>query len=78
MRKIITALSLSLITLASFATASEAATRIKFARGSYCGSYSGNFSQGREFVWLQIRHLLAVTLVMVLSMMYMLLALKVE
>jgi hypothetical protein len=28
----------------------QKATRIKFARGSYCGSYSGNFSQGREFV----------------------------
>lgn len=28
----------------------NAATRIKFARGSYCGSYSGNFSGGREFV----------------------------
>lgn len=39
MRKIITALSLSLITLASDATASEAATRIKFARGSYSGNF---------------------------------------
>lgn len=28
----------------------NAATRIAFARGSYCGSYSGNFSRGREFV----------------------------
>jgi hypothetical protein len=28
----------------------DAATRIAFARGSYCGSYSGNFSNGREFV----------------------------
>ncbi|MFB2879150.1 hypothetical protein [Floridanema aerugineum] len=27
-----------------------AATRIQFARGSYCGVYSGNFSSGREFV----------------------------
>ena len=50
MRKLIAAFSLSLITLACFTTASEASTRIKFARGSYCGSYSGNFSQGREFV----------------------------
>lgn len=50
MRKTIAVLSLSLISLASFSTASEAATRIKFARGSYCGSYSGNFSNGREFV----------------------------
>jgi hypothetical protein len=28
----------------------NAATRIAFARGSYCGSYSGDFSGGREFV----------------------------
>jgi hypothetical protein len=28
----------------------NATTRITFARGSYCGSYSGNFSGGREFV----------------------------
>ncbi len=28
----------------------NAATRVRFARGSYCGSYSGNFSGGREFV----------------------------
>lgn len=28
----------------------DATTRIAFARGSYCGSYSGNFSNGREFV----------------------------
>jgi len=27
-----------------------AATRIVFARGSYCGSYSGNFTRGKEFV----------------------------
>lgn len=27
-----------------------AATRINFAKGSYCGVYSGNFSGGREFV----------------------------
>ncbi|NJO93173.1 MAG: hypothetical protein HC820_00225 [Hydrococcus sp. RM1_1_31] len=27
-----------------------AATRVQFARGSYCGSYSGNFSGGKEFV----------------------------
>lgn len=50
MQKIITVLSLSLISLASFTASSEAATRIKFARGSYCGSYSGHFSNGREFV----------------------------
>ena len=28
----------------------NATTRVRFARGSYCGSYSGNFSGGREFV----------------------------
>lgn len=28
----------------------DAATRIKFAKGSYCGMYSGNFSVGKEFV----------------------------
>lgn len=27
-----------------------AATRIRFAQGSYCGMYSGNFSNGKEFV----------------------------
>jgi hypothetical protein len=25
-------------------------TRIQFAKGSYCGSYTGNFSGGRRFV----------------------------
>lgn len=25
-------------------------TRIQFAKGSYCGSYSGNFSGGKRFV----------------------------
>ncbi len=29
---------------------SQVATRIKFSTGSYCGSYSGKFSGGREFV----------------------------
>lgn len=29
---------------------SQPPTRIQFARGSYCGSYSGNFNQGKEFV----------------------------
>lgn len=24
--------------------------RIQFAKGSYCGSYSGDFSQGKQFV----------------------------
>ena len=30
--------------------AQKSPTRIQFARGSYCGSYSGNFSQGKQFV----------------------------
>jgi len=30
--------------------AQGSATRIQFAKGSYCGSYSGNFSQGKQFV----------------------------
>lgn len=28
----------------------SAATRIKFPRGSFCGNYSGNYRNGREFV----------------------------
>ncbi|MBU6187426.1 MAG: hypothetical protein KGQ16_13760 [Cyanobacteria bacterium REEB444] len=28
----------------------QAATRIQFAKGSYCGFYSGNFSRGKEFI----------------------------
>ena len=36
--------------LNSSSLAQESATRIQFARGSYCGSYSGNFSQGKQFV----------------------------
>lgn len=50
MQRAITALTLSFLTLAFFTASAEATTRIKFARGSYCGSYSGNFSNGREFV----------------------------
>lgn len=36
----------------TFLSTSEvlAATRIQFAKGSYCGSYSGNFQAGRNFV----------------------------
>jgi hypothetical protein len=30
-------------------TAAQAATRIKFAKGSYCGSYAGNYKNGRTF-----------------------------
>ncbi len=50
MRKTITLLAFSFLALTSFTASAEAATRIKFARGSYCGSYSGNFSNGREFL----------------------------
>ncbi len=28
----------------------QAATRIEFAKGSFCGSYSGNYFRGKEFV----------------------------
>ncbi|MEG3438480.1 hypothetical protein V0288_15215 [Pannus brasiliensis CCIBt3594] len=46
-----TLLAIALTTFAILpATETPAATRIQFARGSYCGSYSGNFSRGREFV----------------------------
>jgi hypothetical protein len=38
----------AIMTLA--ATEALAATRITFARGSYCGSYAGNFRRGKEFV----------------------------
>jgi hypothetical protein len=48
MKKIV-ALALGTIALLSV-TEAIAATRIKFARGSYCGSYSGNFQQGKNFV----------------------------
>ncbi|BAZ47384.1 hypothetical protein NIES4102_44300 (plasmid) [Chondrocystis sp. NIES-4102] len=37
-------------TIAFNTNVANAATRIAFARGSYCGSYSGDFSGGREFV----------------------------
>ena len=37
-------------TMAFNTNVANAATRIAFARGSYCGYYSGNFSGGREFV----------------------------
>ena len=30
--------------------AQESPTRIQFAKGSYCGSYSGNFPKGKQFV----------------------------
>ena len=29
---------------------SEVATQIKFAKGSFCGSYSGDFSKGKKFL----------------------------
>ncbi len=37
------------IMLAATAIAGNA-TRIQFAKGSYCGSYSGNFAGGKQFV----------------------------
>lgn len=50
MQKSITFLTFSILSLTFFTASAQAATRIKFARGSYCGSYSGNFSNGREFL----------------------------
>lgn len=50
MQRTMTVLVCSFLALTSFTASAEAATRIKFARGSYCGSYSGNFSNGREFL----------------------------
>lgn len=39
-----------LIACLGLSTISEAKiTKIKFAKGSYCGSYSGNFSKGKVF-----------------------------
>lgn len=39
-----------LIACLGFSTISEAKiTKIKFAKGSYCGSYSGNFLKGKTF-----------------------------
>lgn len=49
MQKLIAILTFSFLSLTFFNNSAQAATRIKFAKGSYCGSYSGNFSNGREF-----------------------------
>jgi hypothetical protein len=43
------ALSLAAVTVVG-AVPADAATRIKFPRGSFCGSYAGNYRSGREFV----------------------------
>jgi len=40
----------ALLGVAAIAAVAQAATRIQFAAGSYCGSYSGDFRGGREFV----------------------------
>ncbi len=45
MKKIVTLLLA--LSLSTFATAKT--TPIKFAKGSYCGSYSGNFMNGKKF-----------------------------
>lgn len=50
MQKSIAVLTFCFLSIILFNTSAQAATRIKFARGSYCGSYSGNFSNGREFI----------------------------
>lgn len=41
---------ISILIIATSQQSAIAATRIVFARGSYCGSYSGNFTRGKEFV----------------------------
>ncbi len=41
---------ISSLILQSVPANAQAPTRIQFAKGSYCGSYSGNFSRGRKFV----------------------------
>lgn len=50
MKKSAITLTLSLLSLTFLTATAQASTRIKFAQGSYCGSYSGNFSNGREFI----------------------------
>ena len=46
-----TLISLPIISYVAFYPKSvNATTRIAFAKGSYCGSYSGDFSGGRQFV----------------------------
>lgn len=37
-------------TIALNTNIANASTRITFAKGSYCGSYTGDFSGGREFI----------------------------
>ncbi len=49
-RRMIAAVSLALCSLGGFMPTANAATRIKFPKGSFCGSYSGNYRNGREFV----------------------------
>ncbi|MBS9780417.1 MAG: hypothetical protein KGV51_07305 [Moraxellaceae bacterium] len=38
-----------LLALSMSAVATAKTTPIKFAKGSYCGSYSGNFTHGKKF-----------------------------
>jgi hypothetical protein len=38
------------LTMGLTALPAEAATRIRFAKGSFCGAYAGNYRNGREFV----------------------------
>ncbi len=38
-----------LLALSMSAVATAKTTPIKFAKGSYCGSYSGNFTHGKRF-----------------------------
>ena len=41
---------LAVLTLSLTASPAFATTRIRFPRGSFCGTYVGNFRRGREFV----------------------------
>lgn len=49
-RSAATFVALSVGSLAVLPGVAHAATRIVFPRGSYCGTYSGNYHNGRQFV----------------------------
>jgi hypothetical protein len=44
-----TAVCVLVIALVGGSTPAEASTKIVFPKGSYCGSYSGNYKNGRQF-----------------------------
>jgi hypothetical protein len=49
-RSIIAVSAVAFSSLLVIAAPAEAATRVKFKRGSYCGTYTGNFRGGKTFV----------------------------